>query len=147
MQPAFIRLIDNLRRQLDLSTWKGTYREIQVWADDIPDETKAIVLQLQQQLETASPESISEIQQTLSHLPSSYPGYELRLEKDDRQVNVDLWALCYRICFRSADGEWTDDFPVEVDTRLFDEVGEVDWNLLEEKTKQIVERVFENLPQ
>jgi len=147
MQPAFIRLIDNLRKQLDTSTWRGTYRDVQVWADDIPDTTKTIVLQLQQQLETAPPEQAVEIEATLSHLPSPYPGYELCLEKNDQQVNVDLWALCYRICFRSENTEWTDDFPVEIDTTLFDETGEVDWNVLEDKTKRIVEQVFENLPQ
>lgn len=147
MQPAFIRLIDNLRKQLDTSTWRGQYRDVQVWADDIPDETKQTVLQLQQQLEAVPPEQAAEIQETLAHLPSPYPGYELCLEKDDRQVNIDLWALCYRICFRSENGEWRDDFPVEIDTALFDQTGEVDWDLLEDKTKRIVEQVFENLPQ
>lgn len=147
MQPAFIRLIDNLRKQLDTSTWRGQYRDVQVWAEDIPDETKARVLELQQQLESVPPEQATEIQETLAHLPSPYPGYELHLEKNDRQVNVDLWALCYQICFRSDNGEWSDDFPVEVDTSLFDETGDVDWNLLEDKTKRIVEQIFENLPQ
>ncbi|HTL89813.1 MAG TPA: hypothetical protein VL134_10455 [Leptolyngbya sp.] len=146
MQPTFIRLIDNLRKQLDLSTWKGTYHDIQVWADDIPAETKETVFRLQQQLETASPEQAAEIQETLTHLPSPYPGYELRLEKNDRQVNIELWELCYRICFRSEVEEWTDDFPAEVDSSLFDDAGEVEWTLLEEKTKQIVEKVFEQLP-
>ena len=28
MQPAFIRVIDNLRKQLEQSSWKGTYQEI-----------------------------------------------------------------------------------------------------------------------
>ncbi len=147
MQPAFIRLIDNLRKQLDTSTWRGNYRDVQVWADDIPDETKATVLQLQQQLETVPPEQAAEIEATLARLPSPYPGYELCLEKDDRQIKVDLWELCYRICFHSESSEWTDDFPVEIDTALFDQTGEVDWNLLEAKTKRIVEQVFENLSQ
>jgi len=29
MQPAFIRVLDNLRKQLENSLWKGTYTEIQ----------------------------------------------------------------------------------------------------------------------
>ncbi len=147
MQPTFIRLIDNLRKQLDLSTWRGTYHDVLVWADHIPEATKTRVTQLQQQLETAPSDQTAEIQATLSHLPSPYPGYELQLEKDDRQVNIDVWELCYRICFRSELGEWTDDFPVEVDTSLLDETGEVDWILLEDKTKRRVEQLFENLPQ
>lgn len=147
MQPAYIRLIDNLRKQLDVSNWRGTYRDVLVWADDIPDETKALVAQLQQQLETASPEQATEIQSTLSHLPSPYPGYELCLQNGDRQVNVDLWGLCYQICFRSDATEWNDDLPVEIDTSLFDQTGEVDWNRLEDKTKQLVEQIFTSLPQ
>lgn len=144
MQPAFIRLIDNLRKQLDISDWQGTYRDIQVWGDNIPDETKATVLQLRQQLETALPEQTTEIEEALAQLPSSYPGYELCLQKGDRQVHVDLWELCYRICFRSQAG-WHDDVPVEIDMSLIDEAGDVEWNQLEEKTKQIVEQVFANL--
>jgi hypothetical protein len=35
---------------------------------------------------------------------------------------------------------------VEVDTTLFDETGEVDWNRLDAKAIQIVDQVFANLP-
>jgi hypothetical protein len=144
MQPAFIRLIDNLRKQLDISTWRGTYQDVKIWADDISEETKARVLQLQQQLETASPDQAAEIEAELSQMPSPHPGYELHLEKDDRQIKVDLWELCYRICFRSP---MLDEQPVDIDTSLIDETGDVDWNQLEEKTKQIVEQVFATLPE
>jgi hypothetical protein len=144
MQPAFIRLIDNLRKQLDVSTWRGTYEESQVWADDVSEQTKSKILELQQQLETASPEQIAAIETELSQLPAPYPGYELQLEKDDRQIKIDLWQLCYQICFRS---QMRDDQPVEIDTSLIDERGEVDWNLLEDKTKQVVDQVFASLPE
>jgi hypothetical protein len=145
MQPAFIRLIDNLRKQLEVTiTWRGSYRDAPVWTDDISDETKAKVLQLRQQLEAASPDHKPAIEAELSQLPSPYPGYELCLEKDDRQIKIDLWDLCYQICFRS---EVRADHPVEIDTSLIDERGEVDWNLLEEKTKHIVEQVFATLPE
>jgi hypothetical protein len=30
MQPIFIRLVDNIRKKLDDSTWKGTYEELQI---------------------------------------------------------------------------------------------------------------------
>lgn len=142
MQPAFIRLIDNLRKQLDASDWRGTYHDVQVWANDVSDETKAKVLQLRQQLETASPEQAAEIEGVLSQLPSPYPGYELCLQKGDREVHVDLWELCYRICFQSQISEQHDPVPVEIDTSLIDEIGDVDWTQLEEKTKQVVEQVF-----
>ncbi|MBW4537527.1 MAG: hypothetical protein KME43_00120 [Myxacorys chilensis ATA2-1-KO14] len=146
MQPAFIRLIDNLRKQLDETTWKGTYRDVLVWADGIPEDVKATVAGLQEQLKTASPEQTVEIEQSLSHLPNPYPGYELQLEHNDRQVTVDLWELCYKICFQTDNQPLTDDRPVEVDTSLMDEAGEVDWNQLDDKTKRLVSEIFDNLP-
>lgn len=146
MQPAFIRLIDNLRKQLETCVWKSSYRDVMVWADGIPDEVKATVTQLQQQLETASPEQTAEIQATLSKLPAPYPGYELCLEDGDRHLTIDLWELCYKICFQAGETGFKDDRPVEIDTSLIDETGEVDWNRLDDKTKAIVSEIFENLP-
>jgi hypothetical protein len=147
MQPAFIRLIDNLRKQLEVSDWQGSYEEVIVWADGIPEDVKTNVLSLRSQLESASPAQAAEIEQTLSHLPQPYPGYELHLKKSDRQVNVDLWELCYRICFQ-ADGEiLSDDRPVAVDVTLLEaDTGDVDWVQLDNKTKQVVTTVFEELP-
>ena len=37
-------------------------------------------------------------------------------------------------------------YPVEIDTRLLDESGEVDWQLLESKAQQSVRNVFGTLP-
>jgi len=39
MQPAFIRVLDNLRKQLENSLWKGTYTEIQ---DPYPIDTSLL---------------------------------------------------------------------------------------------------------
>ena len=143
MQPAFIRVVDNLRKQLDQSSWKGTYRDVPIWEDDTPEAVKAAVTRLQEQLKTASPDQAAEIQQALSHLPSPHPGYELCLEKDDRQVTIDLWELCYKICFSLQE---TDSQLVEVDVSLIDETGDVDWSRLDDKTKQLVEQIFVTLP-
>lgn len=143
MQPTFIRVVDNLRKQLDRSAWKGAYREIPIWADDTPEDIKVTVTQLQEQLKTAPPDQAAEIQQTLSHLPSPHPGYELCLDQGNQQVVVDLWELCYGICFSQQDDELQ---PVEVDMNLIDETGDVDWNQLDDKTKQRVEQIFATLP-
>ncbi len=143
MQPAFIRVIDNLRKQLDQSSWKGTYRDVPIWDDDTPEEIKATVTRLQEQLQTATASQATEIQQTLSHLPSPHPGYELCLENGDRQVVIDLWELCYKVCFRQ--GEPTSQ-RVEVDLSLIDETGDVDWNRLDDKTNQLIEQIFATLP-
>lgn len=148
MQPAFIRVIDRIRKQLDESAWKGTYQNVLIWPVGITDETKAIVTQLLQQLEGASQEELAEIEQTLTQLPTPHPGYQLSLQHQNQQVSVDLWELCYQVCFRnynpslneSANGE------VEIDTSLLDETGDVDWQRLDAKAGKLVEQVFANLP-
>ncbi|MEL6602708.1 MAG: hypothetical protein AAFP20_05715, partial [Cyanobacteria bacterium J06614_10] len=33
MQPALIRVIDNIRKQLEDSSWQGTYEEDLIWPD------------------------------------------------------------------------------------------------------------------
>jgi hypothetical protein len=108
MQPALIRLIDNIRKQLEESVWQGTYQEVQ----------------------------------------TPYPGYHLRLQHQDQEFTFDLWDLCYQICFsnyRASHAE-SESVEVEIDTSLIDETGDVDWNLLDAKTKQLVAQIFADLP-
>lgn len=153
MQPAFIRLIANLTKQLDQSIWRGTYEETPVWAETISQETQARVLLLRSELAKASPEAAPGIEEALSELPTPFPGYYLSLQNGDREIKVDLWDLCYQICFRdydSATGVSTtapDSEAVAIDPSLFEEdTGEVDWNRLDEKTQAIVQQIFANLP-
>jgi hypothetical protein len=144
MQPAFIRVIDNIRKHLDTSHWKGTYHDVLIWPPDISDETKTIVMQLLQEMETATPQQIQDIRENLTLLPMPHPGYHLRLQRQEQEVNVDLWELCYQVCFFNYSLENTS---VDIDTSLLDESGEVDWLILENKTKQIVKQVFDSLPE
>jgi hypothetical protein len=158
MQPAFIRIIDNCRKQLDTSSWKGTYQDVLVWEPDTSDETKATVMQLLTEMETATPQRSSEIKHTLAKLPMPHPGYHLCLQRQEQQVtenssckdetasnfvSIDLWELCYQLCF-------LDYLPgnevIDIDHNLIDETGEVDWNLLDEKAKRLVEEKFTQLP-
>jgi hypothetical protein len=114
MQPAFIRIIDNIRKELDNSSWQGTYRETQI----------------------------------------PYPGYQLCLTYGDRQVTVDVWNLCFQVCFLEymiSPAEVTVEAEtvspkVEIDTSLLDETGEVDWQRLETKAQRLVRQVFADLP-
>lgn len=148
MQPTFIRVIDNIGKQLEQSTWKGTYTDIQVWAEGTPDETKALVAQLQQQLATANSTEAKKIQTQLEQLPSPYPGYQLCLEQGDRRVTVDIWQLCYQICFRNYSpilNAMDKDLVVEIDTSLINDLGDVDWLRLDNKTRQHVEQIFSSL--
>ena len=143
MQPTFIRVVDNNRKLLDNSSWKGTYHDVLTWAAGTSEETKAIVTQMVQELETATPEEAEQIRETLAKLPTPHPGYHLCLQRQERQVNVDLWELCYQVCFV----EYTlSDDTVDIDTSLIDESGDVEWNLLDKKAKKVVEAVFASLP-
>ncbi|MBD2093126.1 hypothetical protein H6F67_25100 [Microcoleus sp. FACHB-1515] len=177
MQPVFIRIIDNLRKQLEQTTWKGTYHDTQTWPDGVTDDIKAQVLDLHQQLIRASDDhEIAEIEHTLAQLPRFQPGYELWLEpgdtvpqasdtipeaqsdtvpqasdtvpgaQSDRQIKLDLWQLCYQVCFRDYHPGTPDDL-IAVDTDLLDEDGEVDWFLLDQKAKHLIEQTFRQLPQ
>jgi hypothetical protein len=111
MQPAFIRLVDNLGKQLEGSDWQGTYREVQ----------------------------------------EPYFGYQLLLARGAHSAVVDIWDLCFQICFSNyypseelgKDGSQE----VEIDTSLLDEMGEVDWQRLETKTQALVWEIFDNLPE
>lgn len=157
MQPAFIRLVANIGKQLEQSTLKGQYEEIQVWPEGTDESTKILVTDLRNQLEGASGDRAEEIQQALAQLPSPYPGHQLCLTQGSNQSCVDLWELCYRICFRDYDVETgtsrnrgfgqAPSEGVEVDTSLFDETGDVDWNRLDDKAQKIVDQVFETLQQ
>ncbi|BAZ15234.1 hypothetical protein NIES4071_71060 [Calothrix sp. NIES-4071] len=142
MQPAFIRLIDNIRKQLDVSNWKGTYQDVLVWAPGTSEETKAMVTSLVEELETATPERTDDIKQTLAKLPMPHPGYHLCLQRQEQREEIDLWELCYQVCFQN----YPSSEPVYIDTSLIDEQGEVDWNTLDVKAKQIVDTMFQNLP-
>ncbi|BAY45409.1 hypothetical protein SAMD00079811_30120 [Scytonema sp. HK-05] len=144
MQPAFIRVVDNIRKLLDVSSWTGTYQDVLIWPTGTTDETKAIVTKLLQDLEAVTPEQALEIRETLSRLPMPHPGYHLCLQRQEQQISIDLWELCYQVCFREyIPGNET----VNIDTSLIDENGEVDWQRLEVKTKELVEQVFANLPE
>jgi hypothetical protein len=144
MQPAFIRVIDNLRKHLDESAWRGTYRDVMIWPASTTDETKALVTLLLEEMETATPKQADEIRETLARLPMPHPGYHLDLQRQEQQVSIDLWELCYQVCFLnySPAGE-----AVVIDTSLFDELGEVDWQQLEVKTQGLVDGVFASLPE
>lgn len=148
MQPAFIRVIDHIRKQLDESAWKGSYENVLIWPEGTTEETKNIVIQLVQELEGATPEQAMEIQQTIAQLPVPQPGYQLYLQNEERQFSFDLWELCYQVCFRhySPALAESNSYTVEIDTSLIDETGDVDWQRLDAKAGELVEQVFASLP-
>ena len=113
MQPALIRILDNIRKQLEISEWKGSFQDV----------THPI------------------------------PGYLLCLTKGDRSVEVDLWQLCYQVVSQNYSPTFTHtlsedeqrSFTLEIDERLLDQTGEIDWQLIEAKAQQSVRKVFEDI--
>lgn len=148
MQPAFIRVIDHIRKQLDESAWKGTYQNVLIWPEGTTEETKARVTDLVQQSSGASPELTAEIEMAITSLPTPQPGYQLTLQHEDQQFSFDLWELCYQICFRHYSSLLSEspNYKVEIDTSLIEETGDVNWQLLDTKAEEIVERMFASLP-
>lgn len=105
MQPCLIRVIDNIRKQLEESKYQGSYQEI----------TEPI------------------------------PGYQLTLTNSDVTVIVNIWELCFKVCF--LDYQPSSALEVKIDSSLIDETGlEVDWQRLETKAQYHVNQVFLNLP-
>ncbi len=181
MQPALIRVIANVGKQLEQKTdWKGTYEDVEVWEAGVSAAVQGHVRDLRSRLESAPPDIADQIRQDLAQLPAPYPGYQLRLTPGnagaaadqavpnessresanepsrDLLVAVELWDLCYQICFRNYDSatgtSWTGGFGkgksqgVAVDPALFKPNGDVDWVVLDAKAQQVVERIFANLP-
>ncbi|MBR8827364.1 MAG: hypothetical protein DSM107014_05570 [Gomphosphaeria aponina SAG 52.96 = DSM 107014] len=103
MQPAYIRLMDNLRKELEQSVWEGSYQEVE----------------------------------------TPLPGHQMLLTYQERSVTVDIWTLCFQVCFLDYHPNQTTN--VEIDTSLIDETGDVDWQRLETKTQNVVRQVFANL--
>lgn len=149
MQPALIRVIDNIRKQLEESSWQESYADTQVWPEGTSPKQQQAVLDLQAQIQQAEAENAdpTPLKQALADLPQPYPGYELRLSQSGQPAQaIDLWTLCYRVCFRNYDPTQAATDPVEIDAALLDQDGEVDWNALDEKAQGLVKAVFEQLP-
>ena len=148
MQPAFIRIIDHIRKQLDESAWQGTYENVLIWSPDTTEEMKTRVILLLQELDGASPERTAEIESAIANLPMPQPGYQLSLQNQNQQYNFDLWELCYQVCFQQYDTDLSSssDRSVEVDTSLIDDTGEIDWQRLDAKAGAAVEQMFSSLP-
>lgn len=147
MQPALIRIIDNIRKQLEHSQWRGDYENVHRWPTGTSVEVQTQVLALQQELETATPDRAVVIQRSLDQLPRPYPGYELKLTHGEHSVRVDLWQLCYQVCCIDYAGAAEDEAIAHIDTSLIDmDAQDLDWHRIDEKAKQLVEQVFANLP-
>ncbi|MBV5259641.1 hypothetical protein FLX56_14575 [Synechococcus moorigangaii CMS01] len=107
LQPAFIRVVDNFRAQLEDSPWSGEYEDIQ----------------------------------------DPYPGYQLRLKNDNVEKTINIWDLCYQICFQEYPTAAVagNSCAVDIDETLFEDSGAVDWQALETKTQHLIQSIFTTL--
>ena len=109
MQPIYIRIIDRIRQQSEVSTWKVSYEEVR----------------------------------------DPHPINYLCLEFGQRQLKFDIWDLCYQVCFLNYDGSHSEleSQVVEVDASLIDmEAGSPDWTRVDNKAKDVIASIFDNLP-
>ncbi len=149
MQPALIRVIDNIRKQLEACEWQGNYEEKLIWPEGTTISQQQEYAALQKVLHGVPPEEHDRVSALMSQLPQPAPLYTLRLTKAEQpDQTVDIWALCYQVCARADDTVPDPHCPllIDADVSLFDESGEVDWRQLDDKTQSLVELIFQSLP-
>lgn len=109
MQPIYIRVIDQIRQQSEVSTWAVSYEEVK----------------------------------------EPYPTNYLCLKSTNGLLKFDIWDLCYQVCFLNYHGSHSaiGSQIVEVDASLIDMEAQIpDWTRLDNKAKDVIMRVFDNLP-
>ncbi|MGK7941655.1 MAG: hypothetical protein AB4062_16190 [Crocosphaera sp.] len=108
MQPTFIRVMDNLRKQLEKSNLVATYEEVQ----------------------------------------DPFPGHQLLLNHGDKSTTISIWEICFKVCFLdyqfSSEQSRQDTTIVDIDSQLFQEKGEIDWQKLEQKTQKTIQNIIDN---
>ena len=76
------------------------------------------------------------------------PGYSLCLQRSQQEIRVDVWELCYQICFLPyAPARIDETRAVKIDTSLLDRDGEIDWNRLDAKAGEVVAKMLAALPE
>lgn len=150
IQPALIRLLDQLRKALESSPWQGSYETVEVWPKNGHSDghsTDVSNIDISSTDESNIDESNTEAKDQPQIL------YWLHLKRSPDELKINLWELCYQICFSHYEPDWQRvdirDFQVgevDVDASLFDGTGEVDWNRLDAKTERIVKALFAALP-
>jgi hypothetical protein len=105
MQPAYIRLVDQIRRQTEENA-------------DIPVNY----------IEVTEP----------------YPSNLLCLSRDSQELRVDIWELCFQVCFTNFEEiRQNTEQIAQIDEELFDpDRAEVDWTKLDHKAQAAVAQVF-----
>ena len=152
MQPALIRLIDQLRQQLTEASITWTYETTELWPEDVPQETRQQYDEMTQALEIASDDDAEKIQDVLETLPQPVPLYRLEIEQNDEKIHMNMWELCYQICLQKYKPQ-LDRMQVEapnlssykIDKTLWESNDSIDWEALNLKAKKVVQRLTQSL--
>ena len=102
-----------------------------------------IIDRIRQQSETST------WQVSYEEIRDPHPINYLCLKSANRQLKFDIWNLCYQVCFLNYDGSHSEleSQIVAVDTSLIDMEAQIpDWHRLDNKAKDVIARVFDNLP-
>ncbi|MFM1843677.1 MAG: hypothetical protein RLZZ490_2420 [Cyanobacteriota bacterium] len=106
--------------------------------------------------------TIDQLRQALETIPwrtryeeiqDPFPGHQLILENGDRLYRVNLWDLCFQVCFANYQPRpFVDNLPdnqdlllVEIDQTLFDETN-IDWTALDNKAQRCIQAMIAALP-
>ncbi|AUC62401.1 hypothetical protein AA637_15160 [Cyanobacterium sp. HL-69] len=100
MQPVYIRVVDNIRKQAEINNWDVTYKEIN----------------------------------------EPFPSHILTQKKRDIVKETNVWFICFQVCFKEFTTEKNE--PVEIDSMLVNDSGELNWDEIEKKTQLIVSSFF-----
>lgn len=106
--------------------------------------------------------TIDRLRQALETIPwrsryeeiqAPFPGHQLILENGDRLYRVNLWDLCFQVCFANYQPRpFVDNLPdhdrelwVEIDQTLFTE-NDINWTALDNKAQHCIQTMIDALP-
>ncbi|WP_187329408.1 hypothetical protein [Halomicronema hongdechloris] len=90
----------------------------------------------------AASEQAANIEAELAQLPTPFPSYQLQITIAAQLYTIDIWQLCFRLCFIGYDQAGG---TAQVNTALFDETGDIDWLQLDEATQYIVSEALRDV--
>ncbi len=124
MQPAYIRLVDQIRRQTEEHE-----QEVQVNYEEVS---------------TPYPSNLLCLQPPVKESPADRSNQSTP-DQTQPLLKVDIWDLCFQVCFEHYEPLPADQPAqlVAIDTSLFDpDSQEIDWNKLDHKAQAAVRQVF-----
>ncbi|MEM9136246.1 MAG: hypothetical protein AAGB01_02690 [Cyanobacteria bacterium P01_F01_bin.42] len=152
LQPALIRLIDQLRLQLKAAEWTWSYDTVEVWPDQVPETTRSRYEEMMRALDVASGDDAEAIQDVLDELPQPIPLYRLEITDQSSVPTINMWQLCYQICLKDYTPQLQDMSLMapdlnqnDIDSRLTDQDGEIDWDCLNQNAQLVVEKLIASI--